>query len=863
MAPNVGVKLANTVVKHIPSMKTGLLRNQNSEAISAVNCYKRIYNPRYEPNQSGEPMRLATLLCTALLCSTVLAQAPKKPVPVPSPSNAALASTTDLPVKRVVLYKNGVGYFEHAGKVRGTQEMRIQFTTGQLNDVLKSLTVVDLGGGQITGVRYDSIAPLSERLSTLRVQLGENTNRVEFLRALRGARVDVRSGTTSASGRLLSVETVRRETEKGLVVEATQFGVMTDGGELRTFELNPATSVRIAEPELNREIGQYLNAVSSMRAKDVRRMNFTSVGSGDRDVFVSYISEVPVWKSTYRIVMPKDTTQKPLLQGWAIIDNTVGEDWKDVQLSLVAGAPQSFIQRISQPYYFHRPTIEMPEQFALMPQTHEGSLNAPAAPPPSGVIAGSAGGMGGGVYRVGAGIASGGVAEISGQVKDPQGMVVAGATVTVTNDQTGAVDSRITDSNGYYYFNGLPSGSYTVLASAQGFRSLKLTNRFVNGGGNRIDAKLDVGAVEQTVEVSAARVNSFEMSGASDSANSYIAKRSAGVIAEAEGKAIGDLFEYAIKQKITVNKNQSALVPIVQSRIEADKVTLWTPNEDEEQVVPLRSLWLKNTSGLTLDSGTFNIIEGDSFAGEGLIDELHPDERRLISYAADTAVRVETEDDSDMRPVTHLRIAKGVMKYTREQRETKTYTIRNSDTTPRVVVIEHPARDGWKFANDAKPEESTASFHRFRVNVDPSKTGTLVVEEFHPEETTYALSNLNSDQILLFTQQKALKPALEAAFNKVMTKKAELTEVQTQLSARRLETQRISGEQARLRENMKALKGSSEEKALLQRYVQNLNQQEDRLAVLNREINDMDGQVRKLNLELNEMVQSITFDEDL
>jgi hypothetical protein len=122
---------------------------------------------------------------------------------------------------------------------------------------------------------------------------------------------------------------------------------------MRNFELGGGTSVRIAERELTDEVGRYLSLVGSSRARDVRRMSFAATGTGDRDIFVSYISEVPVWKSTYRLLFAENEKagDKPLLQGWAIVDNTIGEDWKDVQLSLVAGAPQSFIQEISQPFY--------------------------------------------------------------------------------------------------------------------------------------------------------------------------------------------------------------------------------------------------------------------------------------------------------------------------------------------------------------------------------------------------------------------------------------------------------------------------------------------------------------------------------
>src|SRR5690242_13486032 len=110
-------------------------------------------------------------------------------------------------------------------------------------------------------------------------------------------------------------------------------------------------------------------------------MSISATGNGDRDIFVSYISEVPVWKSTYRIILPEKAGEKPLLQGWAIVDNTIGEDWKDVQLSLIAGAPQSLIQDISQPLYGRRPVVPLPEAAMLTPQTQEATMkeNAPAS----------------------------------------------------------------------------------------------------------------------------------------------------------------------------------------------------------------------------------------------------------------------------------------------------------------------------------------------------------------------------------------------------------------------------------------------------------------------------------------------------
>jgi len=316
-------------------------------------------------------LSLSLALAAFSFTSLSLAQSP------PTSTEAAR-----LPVTRVILYKNGVGYFEHSGHVRGSQDVNVDFTTAQLNDVLKSLTVLDLGKGRITGVSYNSTAPLEKRLGSLRLPVGENPTTAQFLDALRGARVEVHNGSTTASGRLLSIE--EREILVGRnpksddsaddkpKIGLTQVSLVSDDGAVHLFDMTPSTSVRVTEKEVNEEVGKYLGVVASTRDQDVRRMTISTAGTGERELLVSYISEVPVWKSTYRIVVPNDG--KPLLQGWAIVDNTVGEDWKDVELSLVAGAPQSFVQELSQPYYTRRPVVALPENAMLTPQTHEATM---------------------------------------------------------------------------------------------------------------------------------------------------------------------------------------------------------------------------------------------------------------------------------------------------------------------------------------------------------------------------------------------------------------------------------------------------------------------------------------------------------
>src|SRR5215469_8629517 len=185
-------------------------------------------------------------LVLAILLACVAAAAQVRPAATGG-DNGETLSETRLPVRKVVLYKNGVGYFEHTGHVRGTQDVTIDFTTAQLNDVLKSLTVLDLGKGHITGVSYNSTAPLEQRLRAMRLPLGQQPTSEEFLTAIRGSRVEVRSGSVTTNGRLLSVESQERKLKDDSTITVTNISVITDAGEMRTFELNPATSVRVLE----------------------------------------------------------------------------------------------------------------------------------------------------------------------------------------------------------------------------------------------------------------------------------------------------------------------------------------------------------------------------------------------------------------------------------------------------------------------------------------------------------------------------------------------------------------------------------------------------------------------------------------
>jgi hypothetical protein len=239
-------------------------------------------------------------------------------------------------------------------------------------------------------------------------------------------------------------------------------------------------------------------------------------------------------------------------------------------------------------------------------------------------------------------------------------------------------------------------------------------------------------------------------------------------------------------------------------------------------------------------------------------------ERRLLSYAADKAVRVGRESPAGSRTTTRVTILKGVMTVHQEERDATTYIIHNADTTQRQVILEHPIRSGWKLVGEeTKPEESSATYYRFRVAVEPGKTEKFSVKESRPEVMRIYLSTLTDSQLAAFVHEGTIKPAVEAELRKIMSKKFEIFNVEQEIKSRQQETELIDKGQARLRENMKALRGSPEEKALLQRYTRELDAQEDRLAGLGKETTDLKAKRAQLQAELDTMVMQIGFDETL
>jgi hypothetical protein len=277
---------------------------------------------------------------------------------------------------------------------------------------------------------------------------------------------------------------------------------------------------------------------------------------------------------------------------------------------------------------------------------------------------------------------------------------------------------------------------------------------------------------------------------------------------------------------------------------------------------PLRALWLTNASGLSLDGGSFAVLEESTFVGEGLLESMQPGERRLLSYGTDVAMLVDGEVDRERGAVTRVTAQRGVLIYESARRELRTYVIRNEDAEQRTVIVEHPNRPGWEITSEALPEETAPGVYRFRVVVDARQTATLTVAESRPITTRVALSDVTDDHVAMLVEQGVSRQALEQALRPILEKKSEIATAQREIDERRAEITQIERDQQRVRENMMALGASAEERELVRRYVQQLDRQEDRLEALRGEIAERNNRRAALRRELQELIERASMEID-
>ena len=291
-------------------------------------------------------------------------------------------SAAELPVRKVILYKHGIGYFERGGEIPAGQSARLDFKANEMNDVLKSLMINDQTGNSVAGVRYDSSLPLAAKLAEFPFKLGDRSPLTDFLDQLKGARIELKMGQATTSGQIVGARVVQSR-EKPQTTSET-INVLTASGDIMTSDLGAATSIRLSDPELQVQLSDYLRSLNASRSREQKSVYVDSAKDAARKLSVAYTIPMPVWKSSYRLVLDAGAAKKPLLEGWAIIDNTTSEDWTKVELSVISGRPISFVSKLYEPRFMQREVAELEEDKPLAPKTYAmGAMSGLGGAPPA------------------------------------------------------------------------------------------------------------------------------------------------------------------------------------------------------------------------------------------------------------------------------------------------------------------------------------------------------------------------------------------------------------------------------------------------------------------------------------------------
>jgi hypothetical protein len=667
----------------------------------------------------------------------------EKPAPLPE---APASKAASLPVSEVILYSSGVGYFQRSGKVEGDARIDLSFPVQDVNDLLKSLVVRDLGGGQVTTVAYDSHDPVEKTLQSFAINLNGSPSFAAVLEQARGEKVEVTLQQSAAAqpgtltGAVLGPETQKHPAGKDAVADVQVLNLWCAEG-LRAVKLSDVQRVRFLNPVLEGEVRKALEALAQGHDAQKKGVSLSCTGKGERDVRVGYVVEAPVWKTSYRLVLNKEG--KPFLQGWAIVENPSDEDWQHIGMALVSGRPISFRMDLYDPLYAPRPLVE-PELFAsLRPPTYEGAMDRaaatakapapPAAPAPTSAPAGGA--------APAAGYALGDMPALKG-------------------------------------------------AARQMLR--------------KADEAMDL---------------------------------QQGVQSTATAQQLGDSFEYVLDEPVSLPRQKSALLPIVNKEVEGQRVSIY--NQATHPKFPLLGLRFKNTSGLHLMQGPITVFEGASYAGDSRVLDLQPNEERLLSYAVDLGTEVEAVNDNPRHTLTKVKAVKGVLYTTTRQVEGKTYRAVNRSGQDRTLLIEHPYRPDFRLTSKDQPAERARDVYRFEQKLPAGKSASETVTEERDVTSGVALSNTDDNSIRVLIQNDVTTPKVKEALQRALDLKGKVEATRQDLAHAQQQLADIERDQQRIRANLKETPPSAE---AYKKYLAKLDSQET-------EVDKLRDQIKRLQDE--------------
>lgn len=698
-----------------------------------------------------------------------------------APGDPPGAKAVELPLTRVVLFNAGVGYFQRDGAIDGNARIEMRFPEQDVNDLLKSLILEDKNGGKLKAVTYDGKHPIDVTLKSFAVDLTENPGIAQLLVQVRGEKVEVtdKQGTITV-GLIVGVEKpTPHDGTPAATSEGEQLNILAPDG-LQSVSLSKLRKIKLLKPELEAEFRKALEVLASARGASKKTVVVAFDGNGRRNVKVAYVTEAPMWKATYRLTLGDKDKAQAALQGWATVENTTDEDWTNVKVGLVAGRPMAFEMNLYDPLFVPRPMVE-PELFAsLRPPVYQGAINNTANPQGGVGNLNFAGGQGGFNGGQGGGF-GGGQGGLGG--------------------------------NGMYFAN--PNFQGTNLGGQHGFQGGNAGNFNFQGGIYRASTRELLGPRLSNQDF-AARVN-----GGVAKPDAKAQSTGSKVLSAAAAMSLGDHFEYAIEEPVTLPRLKSALLPIVTDSLDCKRVSIF--NERDGIKHPLLGLRLTNKTKRNLAQGPMTVYDNDTFAGDARVPDTAPGETRLVSYAIDLNTEVVPKVIRANAVIELAKIVGGLLIVNEKTRITTRYFIRNRGPSERNVIVEHAIRAGWKLFAPEKPSETSRDMYRFEVVAKSNETVTLEVLEDSPTSTNTNLTSISEEALRFYVAAAETSPAIKQALAKVLEMRSSTATAKKSLAEEIAALKAIGDDQTRIRANLERVPKDSE---AYKRYLKKFDDQE-------------------------------------
>ena len=678
------------------------------------------------------------------------------------------AAEVELPVTKVSAFSSGVAYYEHSGAIQGDAVVLLKFKADQINDMLKSLVLLD-AGGDVTGVSYASQEPLARALKSFAIDLSGNPPLSAMLEQVRGAEVSL-TAPDKITGKILSVEARNEQIMPANIVrQVWLLNILTDSG-IRSIRLENITSVSLVDEKLTAELNKALQLLIQSRDTQLKPVQVNFTGKGERRVSIGYVAEAPIWKTSYRLVLGDEPADEPgkapaarapatasapadskfHMQGWAILENTSDFDWDKVDLTLISGRPISFVQDLYTPLYVPRPVVQ-PELYA--------SLRPPD--------------------------------------------YIEGMDFSDKMDRRKAVREDLAkkaESAEKADRAGGPGAPRAAAAAAPAKPGDALAGR----------ALADMPAQEEEAKSARYRAEVLQR----------------GVQSVAAAAQVGELFSYHIKTPVSLARRKSAMLPIINEPVRGRGVSIYNANVLARN--PLRGMWLTNSTKLSLLAGPVTVYDEGTYGGDARIDNMGPGDKRLLSYAIDLDVTVDPSSSSSQK-ITDIRIVRGVLHVTRRNEYSRTYAIKNKDDRKRQLIIEHPRNNALKLVQPAEPGEKTPELYRFETEVPAEKTAEFKVVEEQMISQTVAILPADVGALQFYVTSGEVPGKVKDALAEAVKRKNEMVAADREAADLQQQIDRLRQEQAQVRANMQVLDKNS---VSFQTFEKKLMEQEKQIEAL-------------------------------